>query len=535
MVAQLLTASAVGFGTTGSATATSASFTVSALAPQVGDVLLALIHDQFSGTPQTITAPSGWTAVGAPPTTSGNGSRISQLYYYPIPNQAALTALGTTVTWSFNASSAGRLACVVARMTGVDTTNPVDTAQSAWDTTHAAAASYTLPAITTKGAGLIVGALIYQAAGTAADPATSAFGDSFAGYQTSTGATISRTYAFLGAHSTTAAATNYAMGYTANAAGTSPVMQQVSFTAATAPSTSGLQIGKAVGSDGTTQSACYAKYVDTDGVTLKTPGGYKAVPKGYASAAAMIANAFSYCAHRGGSLDWPEMSMQAYGMAALTGYGALEVSVARTSDGVFFGLHDASLDRTSLGTGGGSGTQLVASTMTWAQVQAQQILGSTATNNPTQPNRPYMRLDQLLAMYGSSHVLFIDPKVIPNTYLPDLVTLINTYTTPARVVAKSYGVSAYGAGTWKAVAKAAGYTTWGYFYEADSGNFATYQAAWDWLGLDYNASSASWSTMKGYGKPVLAHILPNAAALTTAKNFGANGAMVSGINAITPT
>ena len=92
----------------------------------------------------------------------------------------------------------------------------------------------------------------------------------------------------------------------------------------------------------------------------------------------MLAQSCFYCAHRGGSRDFPEMSLYAYGQSALVGYPALEISLARTSDGVWFGLHDASLDRTSFNTGGGSGTTYVAASMTWAQVQSYYILGSMA-------------------------------------------------------------------------------------------------------------------------------------------------------------
>jgi glycerophosphoryl diester phosphodiesterase len=47
-----------------------------------------------------------------------------------------------------------------------------------------------------------------------------------------------------------------------------------------------------------------------------------------------------YVAHRGGSADWPEQSMLAYRSAVACGVDALEVSLARSADGVWFGLHD---------------------------------------------------------------------------------------------------------------------------------------------------------------------------------------------------
>lgn len=52
-------------------------------------------------------------------------------------------------------------------------------------------------------------------------------------------------------------------------------------------------------------------------------------------------------AHRGSDRDWPEMTARAYVGSTAAGAHALEMSLGRTSDGVWFGLHDRSLDRTS--------------------------------------------------------------------------------------------------------------------------------------------------------------------------------------------
>lgn len=269
---------------------------------------------------------------------------------------------------------------------------------------------------------------------------------------------------------------------------------------------------------------------------LMTPGAYKVVRPGYSSVAQMLAKPMFYCAHRGGSLDFPEMSLYAYGQSALAGYGAIELSLARTSDGVWFGLHDASLDRTSLGTGGGSGTTLVASSMTWAQVQAYAILGSTAGNNPTQANRPYMQWEDLMSLYYGTHVIFVDPKVA-SAYTSELLSMMDAMpgTPTDHFIAKYYGVSGNASNTtgWAHDAGVRGYKSWGYFYQADVPNLPTYAGRWDILGMDYTANQSSWTSILSYGKPVMAHILPNATAFTTAVNYGAVGVMVSGIKSIT--
>ncbi len=85
-------------------------------------------------------------------------------------------------------------------------------------------------------------------------------------------------------------------------------------------------------------------------------------------------------------------------------------------------------------------------------------------------------------------------------------------------------------------AKARGYTAWGYFYETDAANFTTYAPRWDILGMDYSASQTAWNDLVAAapGKPVMGHICPNQAAVTSALTKGAAGVMVSGIISVVP-
>jgi len=262
---------------------------------------------------------------------------------------------------------------------------------------------------------------------------------------------------------------------------------------------------------------------DGDG-TLMTPGAIRAVTPGFPSVAAMLATPAFKIAHRGGSVDFPEMSLYAYGQSALRGYKALELSLGRTSDGVLFGLHDSTLDRTSGTTGA------VASTLTWAQVQTHQIVAAG------QPPQPYMRLDELLDLYGSSHVIFVDHKYLTTPQREELLDVLAAVPGATdRIVVKYYGVEG-GAGNtgWAAQARARGFKTWGYFYEADLANLDAYQDRWDILGMDYAASQAAWDAVRAYGKPVIGHICPGPAAVATAISKGANGCMVSAVAEVAP-
>lgn len=280
-------------------------------------------------------------------------------------------------------------------------------------------------------------------------------------------------------------------------------------------------------SDGIREARAF--YISASGPAI--PSQIAHVGTGYATVSDMLAATPFYVAHRGGSRSYPEMSLHAYTQSIVNGYRALELSLARTSDGVWFGLHDTTLDRTSGVTG------VTASAITWAQVQTYNILGSMAADNPSQPNRPYMRWEEIIAAYYPSHIIFVDPKVALS-YRAELLTMMDALpgTPQDHLVAKYYGVEG-GAGNtgWAKDAADHGYERWGYFYQADAANFATYQGRWTILGMDYNADQTTWNSILSYGKPVIGHICPDAAAVSTALTKGASGLMVSGTAAVNPT
>lgn len=253
------------------------------------------------------------------------------------------------------------------------------------------------------------------------------------------------------------------------------------------------------------------------------------MPTGWSTRAQMVAaSPLSYVAHRGGSENWPEMTLRAYTNSVAWGANALEVSVARTTDNVYFGLHDQYLDRTSLNDP--DGTTLNPALMTWEQVQAYDVFGV----------QPYMRLEELTEAYGSSHVLFIDPKFINrsnatsrNHFLNTVKALVPSWSTSV-VIKLFWGFNS----DWGAAAKAAGFHTWGYLWEEDgfpeiSSNPANH-SNFDWLGMNYDATAGTWTTMVGLGKPLLGHVCPDQSAVDAAISKGAFGAMVSGVRQVIP-
>ena len=240
----------------------------------------------------------------------------------------------------------------------------------------------------------------------------------------------------------------------------------------------------------------------------------------------MLGSAPFAVAHRGGSADWPEMSAYAYSRSAAAGVAGLEMSVGRTSDGVWCGVHDKTLDRTS-GTSG-----FVVAEHTWAEVESHRI--DPPSGQPDQPSRPYWRLTDLIDRYNSTHALWIDPKAVDPDHYGELIsTMSGRVSSLADVfVAKSDATNL----RWAELARQHGMQSWGFYYgrdlDADPGLFARTQKPWTMLGLDWRASAAHWSSFVADGRPVVAHVISTRTGKQTALRRGAKGLMVSGITEV---
>lgn len=227
-------------------------------------------------------------------------------------------------------------------------------------------------------------------------------------------------------------------------------------------------------------------------------------------------------AHRGGGIYKPEQSMAAYDYSVSRGYAVLEVSFGRTSDGVWFGLHDADMNRTSATTG-----LPPAMDMTWAQVQQYQIeIGQTDAP------QPYMRWEELRDKYGETHLFVMDPKypvLSSGAYRTEFLGMMHEIGTDRAIFKFS------GDATWLAdIYTSQGFHAWGYYYQADYENssLANTQSAWTILGMDYTATQAAWDAAVGYGKKVVGHIAPDQAAYDMAIAKGASGVQCSGTHVI---
>lgn len=508
----------VGVATTYQTASAVVSFTINKPAGvQDGDLLIMALSGQ-SPTATSDFASSGWSRVSAP-FIGGTSNRITGFYMLPVPTASALTQNSFTFT-ATDSISGGRVVAEMFIVRGADLADTIVNI-SPYGNTSAQTITVQPPTpATTKNLLLVT----YNAQFTSEIDYAIASGPNGMTqhiYLPSSTAAQSRTILAVYQQDIEAGAPGAkALTWTGVQSQTSGVSITIRALGEPDPNPG---VGVQYTSAPDTLSSAHLYYTSaTD--TLATPLEVRPFPTGYSTVTDMLATSPFYIAHRGGSANWPEMSLYAYTQAGFWGAQALEVSLARTSDGVWFGLHDDTLDRTSGTTG------FVASAHTWAEVQAYQITAASTTN-PTQPTRPYMRWEELMDAYYDSHIFFVDPKAATGFASEILDKMDAMPGTPTdKFVAKYYGVSSI----WVNAATARGYTTWGYFYQADSANFAAYQGRWDILGMDHNADSTTWSTILSYGKPVIGHTVSNSTAANNALGYGAAGLMVSGVEQVIP-
>lgn len=256
-----------------------------------------------------------------------------------------------------------------------------------------------------------------------------------------------------------------------------------------------------------------------EGGQLEAVRSAEFMPAGFDNVAHMLATPGFTWAHRGSGNGgrWPEMTLLAYTHAVRLGYGVLEVSLNRTSDGVWFGLHDVTLDRVALGV---PGSTLEPTQMTWAQVQQYTVTQPGRVGNP----QPFMRIEDLLEAYGDTHLFLLDPKYRRNDRLSEFLDLAQSIG-PDRCIIK--GDLDFTATITQAKARDPRFKGWGYFWGANgtqnNASFNTWVDAWDMVGCEWNDSQAIYDQIKARGKPVVAHIVENQGQYNTAISRGAVG------------
>jgi len=241
-----------------------------------------------------------------------------------------------------------------------------------------------------------------------------------------------------------------------------------------------------------------------------------------------------FAAHRGFSYSYPEETLYGYQGATDWGIRAIEISVQKSASGTFWCFHDATTDRTT----GYSGT---ISSMTDSQIAALNNLGSTATANPTQPARPTAKLLDVLNIYTSTHVIFIEDKTYANT--TNVLNIMDSYGTSGRPSSEIFiwKVDATSSSSFYTPAASRGYHRWGYIFDssmASSFNSAVSSGKMDMIGMDYNSSDATLTsaiaTANSYGVAPSGHIINSTTQRDRLLGFGMTGLMVSNKDVVPP-
>lgn len=218
-----------------------------------------------------------------------------------------------------------------------------------------------------------------------------------------------------------------------------------------------------------------------------------------------------YVAHRLGGQEYPEYTRAGMEACLAAGFKAFEVSVYRSSDGVFVCSHDWTTERTA-------GVRHEIWATSWETIQGL-----------SQPGGAYTRLEDVVAMLPPDGVLFLDMKMTSGEAKPnqwnvgfetDLFNLLETlFDKPQeRVVWKVFAEA-----TSAERARAKGYQVCCMLYPT------TLEGAdlnrWDILGMEWHAPVDAWNTVNAAGKPTIGHIIYDAGQAQQARARGADGLM----------
>jgi hypothetical protein len=514
----------VGTPTTYSTVNANGSFTISRPAgATTGDYILVAIRAQISD--MTVgPSSSGFTRLGAAFVAS-DGTRAHGMYGRPVSNISTEPA-SYTFTYTNTAINSRMIATAII-VRGVDLANPLSGYANSYTGTIVTGPpagkqvdTYTTDSVPTLS--LFMGSAEFSSPNDHTPTTLPTNYSEVTHYVSSTVTTVSRTYLWIGAKTTASTSVPAAQILWSAASGSAAEGISLRGTAAvSSPSGTGI---RAYNGSGAPTSVYY-----TTSSGPKTPSALVPMRRGFANTVEVLNTYGTTWAHRGGSDSYPEMSLYGYTQSVMRGYGVLEVSLARTSDGVWFGLHDQTTDRTSGGTFGTAASQ------TWAQVEAQNIRVG-AQGSP----QPYMRWDKFVATYGSTHVVVVDPKYTLGTYRTEFLNMIANDIGVDRAIIKFSGVGS-GAAALASAAQTMGFQTWGFFYAGDAsaalggnGSLQTWGSYWTTIGMEYGASQAIWNEALALGKPVIGHIAPNQAAYNAAMSKGAIGVQVSGVGVVRP-
>ena len=480
---------------------------------RIGDLLLAFVCTQTAlSTGQAFGETTGkWTQI-SPAYVLNSGKRPTAVFAYAITNQAALDGL---VAPNFVSSAAGRWVVRVSRVINADLSAYADGASPTFESGNPTTSIVLATAVTGHDGSLVI-AMVHGINNTVQGNPTwgappTGFTQQHADNSTVSGVASNDSLYLATEIKTPAGAVG---GVTVTVGNAQTMLNGFLVSVKSLPSP--VPTPHVTEWSGTSELPAYATV--WDGTTEKPTSSMLAYP-GDQTITKLFAKTPFYIAHRGGSATYPEETVYSYTQCANMMMKALEISVWRSSDGVFVCSHDQNLLRVT-------GQSVDIPTTTWAAMSSLMV-NPVGTDNQTQPPRPLARIEQVLSRYGMTHVCFVEDKTGVNAAA--LLDVLDQYGGPSRHVWK-----AAGSFNKQAIVTARGYKAWGYYFQTDQANFATTYQPWDWVGLDYAMSDADILTDLSFGKPAIAHIIATNAQRDRMLGLGCIGCMTSAVDIVFP-
>lgn len=223
-------------------------------------------------------------------------------------------------------------------------------------------------------------------------------------------------------------------------------------------------------------------------------------------------------AHRGGSANWSEMTMFAYNNAYDHGARALEVSVHRSSDGVWIMSHDATL------------TRVTGQSYTISSTNSATMLGLSVTAPSS--GGVIGRLEDVLDAYGDKTVILVDNK--PGSFFSEFLDLLETYPNAHdQFIVKLDGQ--FGSLANFQAADARGFKVAGYWYPNNyAANLPSRAPYTDYIGMQYDATTTEWADIFSYGKAVWGHVIQDSAQYALCASAGVDIFQLANVEDLMP-
>lgn len=498
---------------------------------KVGDFIIFALRGQASNA-TAVALPSGVVRLGPVFLASSANYRVTGLYGYRVLGDSFnAPVIPSSFAFTLTGASAGRLVAIAEVIRNVDKDTPVDAFYDSYF-----GAMYTkgvdIPSYATTHDGLtvVIAASEFAAnnseAPTLQDPDYGVYGQVVA----PTAQTSGRTSVGMYIREQPTGATNefiMTWGTPSGQAAQSVTLRGGAWPETQPPQPTPLAVKW---NDGTTVHSATAKY--NDGTKLHNISKITQVKPGRKVDRLFEGGKIAKIAHRGGSVNYKEMTLRGSTQSLIAGATAIEVSIAKTLDNKYFGLHDDRLDRTSPAV-----SSYFPGQHTWAEIQ--QLKQTAPTGNDTRFGDDVYWLFEDLVMYHPSTTYFVDPKVIGSNNWDSFLEYLMTFPNATNTFVIKYFHTATALAL---KARALGFMTWGYGYAAavdgtpTETQLSTTAYAWDFIGMDYQANNAAWEATRAVAaannNKIIGHICPTLVAAQRCIAQGAVGVMCSGINEV---